>query len=68
MESEFARAIIPVMVIGLLIVTAGTVILFLLFRAMGDGRSAERKHVRLSIVLVVFLFICCGVFYAISLR
>lgn len=68
MESEFARAIIPVMVIGLLIVAAGTVILFLSFRAMGDGKLAERRHIRVSIALIVFLFLCCGAFYAISLR
>ena len=68
MESEFARAIIPVMLIGFAIVAAGTFLLYRTFRAMGEGKAAERSHVRMTVVLVIFLFVCCGVFYALSLR
>ena len=68
MESEFARAIIPVMVIGLAIVAAGTLLLYRAFRVMGEGRAAERTHLRLTMALILFLFVCCAIFYVLSLK
>ena len=51
-----------------LIVGSGATLLFFVFRAVSEGRKSEARFMGLATALIVFVFICCAVFFAISLR
>ena len=67
-DQDFARPLIVSLIVGLLIVGTGTVLLFYVFRAVAEGRKSEARFLGLATALVVFLIICCAIFFAISLR
>jgi hypothetical protein len=67
-ESEFARVIIPVLVIGLLIAAGGTAMILLIMRAMAQGESGQKRQILLSIALLAFVFLFSAVFFVISFR
>ena len=60
--SEFLRAMIIVMVIGLAVVAIGATILLLAFRTYGEERTGA-KRLGLVAGLLAFVFICCGALY-----
>ncbi len=68
MESEFARIIIPVLIIGLLIAAAGTGMIILIMRAMAQGESGQKRQILLSIALLAFVFLFSAIFFVISFR
>ncbi|HUP47212.1 MAG TPA: hypothetical protein VNA04_00330 [Thermoanaerobaculia bacterium] len=68
MEHDFLRAVIVTVVAGTLIVGAGATLLFFVFRAIAEDRKGERKYAGLSLALFAFIFICCAVFFSLSLR
>jgi hypothetical protein len=67
-EQEFVRPLIVTLIAGLAIVGVGASLLFFAFRAVAEGRAGERRFIGLSMALIAFIFICCAVFFALSLR
>lgn len=68
MESEFARVIIPVLIIGLLIAAGGTAMIILIMRAMAEGESGQKRQILLSIALLALVFLFSAIFFVISFR
>ncbi|HUP46882.1 MAG TPA: hypothetical protein VM779_15350 [Thermoanaerobaculia bacterium] len=66
MEDDFLRVLIVTLVSGLLIAGGGGSLLFLAFRAVGQGPAGERRAVGFSIALLAFIFLCCAVFFILS--
>lgn len=67
-DGDFTRALVTTIVAGILIVGTGTTLLFFVFRAVAEGRGGERRYLGLAVALTAFIFVCCAVFFVLSLR
>ena len=65
MDPEFQRALIVVLIAGFVIMGIGTTVLALAFRAAKDGKP---MHAGLIGGLVVFVFVCCALLFALAYR
>ena len=63
MEPEFQKALIVVLIAGSVIFGTATLVLFLAFRAAKGNRS---MNLNLIGALVMFVFVCCLVLFALS--
>jgi hypothetical protein len=61
-EPEFQRALTVVLGAGAIIMGVGTIILALAFQSFGG----KKPRLGLMAGLVVFLFACCGLLFALS--
>jgi uncharacterized membrane protein YidH (DUF202 family) len=68
LDSEFQKALIVVLVVGLTIAGIGTVALYFIFRAFGGQRPASSSHLGLMVGLVAFIFAVCGGLLLLSYR
>lgn len=62
-DPEFQRALTIVLIAGTFMGGVGTIVLFLAFRTAQNGRS---MHMGLIGGLVMFLFVCCLILFALS--
>jgi xanthine/uracil permease len=67
-EQEFARMIVPVLVIGTVIAAIGVTILILAFRAFGTADAGKTRHLKLLAALIVFVLVCCIGLFIVSFR
>lgn len=63
---EFHLALILVLIAGTVIIGGGAVALYFIFRAFGGKKPGGSSHMGLIIGLVVFVFICCLLLFALA--
>ena len=61
-EAEFQRALTVVLGVGAIIIGIATIVLALVFRSFGT----KKPRLGLMAGLVMFLLVCCVVFYVLS--
>ncbi len=66
MDPEFQRALIIVLIAGSVIMGAGAVTLFFIFRAFGEKKAGSSSHMGLIVALVAFVFVCCLLLFALA--
>lgn len=66
MDPEFQRALVFVLVGGVVVVTIGASALFLVFRTFGGKDAGKPWHIALMVALIAFVFLCCLVMLMLS--
>jgi hypothetical protein len=66
LDPQSQRALILVLIAGSIIVTIGTVTLFVIFRTYGEKKAGGTSHNVLIAVLIAFVFLCCLGLFALS--
>lgn len=66
MDPEFQRALVFVLIAGLVVVSLGAGVLLFVFRTFGGKEAGQPWHIALMVALIAFVFVCCGVLLMIS--
>jgi hypothetical protein len=67
-DQEFVRVLLVTLAVGFFVAGAGTVMLVFLFRAVAGEKPSELRYAGIAAGLTLFVFICCAIFFALSLR
>jgi hypothetical protein len=59
MDPEFRKVLTIVLIVGSLVMAAGTLLLFVVFRAFGGKTPGNSSHFGLMAALFGFVFACC---------
>jgi hypothetical protein len=68
MDPASQQALLTVLIGGGVIFAISAFTLFRVFRAFGTADAGGASHRRLMIALIVFIFLCCLVLFALSYR
>jgi len=59
MDPEFQKILTIVLIVGSVVIAAGTLLLFVVFRAFGGKTPGSSTHFALIAALLGFVFACC---------
>lgn len=66
MEPDFQKALLIVLIGGTLVVAAGTVTLYIVFRRFEGPKAGGQSHMGLMAGLIAFIFLACAALFAVS--
>lgn len=66
MDSEFQRALIVVLLVGIFIAGVGGVALYFIFRRFGDPKAGGQSHMLLIAGLLAFVLCACVALFVLS--
>ena len=66
MDPASQRALIIVLVVGIVVMAIATTTLVIIFRGFGGAKAGGTKHRALMVALLTFVFLCCLALFALS--